>query len=280
MTKISIITPCFNAEKYIAGTVESVLAQTAVLSGRAELEYLICDGGSTDRTLEIIAQVVERSGRTAVRILSEKDAGMYDALAKGLMLASGDICAYINAGDFYNEHAFDVVLDVFSAHKVNWLTGMITVCNEKSQIVSAILSCGFRRSLIRTGLYGMKLPFIQQESTFWRRALSEKIDFKALAHFKYAGDYFLWHQFAQTDDLFLVEACLGVFMIHKGQLSEDHSRYFREITAFCAKPGYLDQLAACYDRLMWRMPRKLQMLLQWLPVLRFDHGTQAWELKS
>jgi len=280
MLKISIITPCFNAEKYIAETVKSVLFQTAVLSGRVALEYIICDGKSTDRTLEVVKQAVARCDGASVRILSAEDAGMYDALAKGLMMASGDICAYINAGDYYNEHAFDVVLDVFTEHNINWLTGMLAVCNEKSQIVSAIMPCGFRNGLIKAGFYGKKLPFIQQESTFWRRELTEKIDFEALSQFKYAGDYFLWYQFAQTDRLALVEAYLGTFRIHKGQISEDLSMYFREVASFCDKPGLRDQIVACYDRFMWQMPRKIQILFHWLPVIRYEHLSQKWELAN
>jgi glycosyltransferase involved in cell wall biosynthesis len=278
MPKISIITPCFNAEKYIAGTVESVLTQTAVRSGRAELEYIICDGNSSDRTIEIVEQTVARCGGACVRVLSETDSGIYDALAKGLQMATGDICAYINAGDYYNEHAFDVVLDVFSEHKINWLTGMTVICNDEGQIVSASTPCGYRNGLIKSGLYGPKLPFIQQESTFWKRELNEKIDFKSLARFKYAGDYFLWYQFAQSDRLALVETHLGTFRIHKGQISEDRHNYFLEIASFCDKPGYLDRIAACYDKLMWHMPRRIQMLFPGNSVIRYNHLAQAWEL--
>jgi len=281
MPKFSIITPCFNAEKYIAETVTSVLTQTAVLSGRVALEYIICDGKSTDNTVAVVEQTVARHGvGAAVRILSERDAGMYDALAKGLSLASGDICAYINAGDYYNEHAFDVVLDVFSGHEVNWLTGMITICNEKSEVVSSILPCGYRSSLIRTGFYGRKLPFIQQESTFWRKALTEKIDLMALSQFKYAGDYFLWYQFARTDDLALVEAYLGTFKIHQGQISEDLDNYFRELVSFCDKPCLRDRLLACYDRLMWQVPKMVQTSFYWRPVLRYDHLSQSWKVSN
>ena len=58
MKKISIITPCFNSEKYIKETVESIINQTAVLSQRAELEYVICDGNSSDQTLSIIESII------------------------------------------------------------------------------------------------------------------------------------------------------------------------------------------------------------------------------
>jgi glycosyltransferase involved in cell wall biosynthesis len=280
MAKISIITPCFNAENYIAETVESVLKQSAVMSGRAELEYIIRDGRSTDRTVEIIERIAGKYRSGSVRIFSERDSGMYDALAKGLKAADGDICAYINAGDYYNEHAFDVILDILGEHEISWLTGMTVICNDRSQIVNAIMPCAYRNRLIRSGFYGEKLPYIQQESTFWKRELNGRIDFKALSRFKCAGDYFLWYQFAETDRLALVEAHLGTFRIHRGQISEDRSNYFREIASFCERPALMDRMVACYDRFLWHMPRRIQILLHWLPALRYDHLSQSWEYKS
>lgn len=277
MKKFSIITPCYNAEKYIVDTIESVLNQTAVLSGRAELEYIICDGHSTDGTVRVIEEVVEKRQTATVRIVSEKDSGMYDALTKGLMMATGDICAYINAGDFYHEHAFDVILDVCEAHDVNWLTGMTVICNEKAQVVGATTPCGYRRGLIRAGLYGTILPFIQQESTFWKRELNDNIDFNALSRFRYAGDYFLWFQFARTAQLTLVEAYLGTFRIHVGQLSEDRINYFREMNSFCDKPGKRDKLIAFFDRVMCHMPHKIQKNCHWLPIIKYNNASQSWE---
>ncbi|HAJ59018.1 MAG TPA: glycosyl transferase, partial [Cyanobacteria bacterium UBA8543] len=123
LKKFSIITPCFNAEKYIEETVRSVIEQTVILSKKAELEYIICDGNSSDRTVEVVESIKCHYKCDFIKIISEPDLGMYDALSKGLKLASGDIVAYINAGDYYNKHAFDVVLEVIESEKANWLTG-------------------------------------------------------------------------------------------------------------------------------------------------------------
>ena len=99
---VSVITPCFNAEKYIAETIESVLANTAFRSGAARLEYLVFDGGSTDRTCEIVRGLIAQVDLPGVRLelVSEKDGGMYEALAKGMRRATGSIFAYLNAGEF------------------------------------------------------------------------------------------------------------------------------------------------------------------------------------
>jgi glycosyltransferase involved in cell wall biosynthesis len=250
-----------------------------VLSGRVELQYIICDGGSSDATLEIIEAILAQRPESCVTLLSEKDSGLYDALAKGLQLADGDICAYINAGDYYNEHAFDVVLDIFEQHKISWLTGMTVRCNDRSQIVSAIMPCGYRNRLLKAGFYGAQLPFVQQESTFWAGSLNSAVDYRALSQLSYAGDYFLWYQFADISRLFLAEAQLGTFRVHQGQISEERSNYFREIASFCRKPSWQDRLVACYDRMVWHLPARVQKLFRCIPVLRYNHSSQSWDMK-
>ena len=86
---ISIITVVFNGEEHIGRTIESVLGQTY-----RELEYIIIDGKSTDRTLELIG------GYKGIhKVVSEPDKGLYDAMNKGLEAASGDYVWFLNSGD-------------------------------------------------------------------------------------------------------------------------------------------------------------------------------------
>ena len=104
--KLSIITPCYNSENFIEETIESVLSQR----GDFEIEYIIVDGGSTDRTLSIVRKYNDwiesgsfpiKCSKANITYISERDKGMYDALAKGFKLVTGDIIAYINSDDFY-----------------------------------------------------------------------------------------------------------------------------------------------------------------------------------
>jgi len=93
--KISLITVTFNAEATIKRCIESVIAQNY-----KNLEYIIIDGGSTDRTLQIVGQFNEY-----VNILiSEPDKGVYDAMNKGIRLASGDIVGTLNADDYFADN--------------------------------------------------------------------------------------------------------------------------------------------------------------------------------
>jgi glycosyltransferase involved in cell wall biosynthesis len=274
MSKISIVTPCFNTENSIRETVCSVLEQTAILSKRAELEYIICDGGSTDRTIEIINNI----NSPLIKLISEPDLGMYDALAKGLKLASGDIVAYINAGDYYHKCAFDIVLDLFEVKKINWLTGYTILYNEKSYALPHLLPFKYRKRFFDCGMYLGKLPYVQQESTFWSAYLNRSIDLEFLATLKVAGDFYMWQQFSNLAELKIVEAYLAGFRKQKGQLSENKDGYYRELSSLITQPSLFDIMLAKFDKIMFYFaPNKLKKKINNNGVFRFNHSLQKWE---
>ena len=104
--KISIITVVFNNRDTIANAIDSVLSQTY-----NNIEYIIIDGKSTDGTLEIINQY----GSNINTIVSEKDDGIYDAMNKGLKLATGDVIGILNSDDIYaNNSILNEVIIHFS----------------------------------------------------------------------------------------------------------------------------------------------------------------------
>lgn len=93
--KVSIITVAFNSAKTIADTIESVLGQDY-----PQIEYIIVDGNSSDGTVDIIRQYEGRISKW----ISEKDQGMYDAMNKGLAMATGDVIGILNSDDVYMHH--------------------------------------------------------------------------------------------------------------------------------------------------------------------------------
>lgn len=101
MLKVSIITVCFNSSETIEDTIQSVISQNY-----KNIEYIIVDGQSTDNTLAII----EKHKSNISRIISEKDKGIYDALNKGIMNATGELIAILHADDIYT--STDVISDV------------------------------------------------------------------------------------------------------------------------------------------------------------------------
>lgn len=90
--KFSIITVCFNSEKSILETLKSVNNQSW-----NNIEHIIIDGDSSDKTLEII----KTHGHRVTKLVSEKDRGIYNAMNKGLELATGDIIGFLNSDDFF-----------------------------------------------------------------------------------------------------------------------------------------------------------------------------------
>jgi len=272
MLKISIITPCYNAERLVGETIESVLSQSAVVSGRTELEYIICDGNSADRTLDI----VQSYRSTDLSVISEPDRGMYDALAKGLRKATGDIVAYLNAGDIYNTHAFDVVIDIFEKKRVKWLTGCTVVYNERSQITFMNLPFKYRKCFFRCGMYGKYLDTVQQESTFWSASLNSQLDLNVLSRLTYAGDFYLWSRFATAADLYIVESHIGGFKFHRGQLSENFRAYVEEVRSLSRNPRIHEYALAFIDRILTFAPSKVKKYLNSENLFRYDHGEQRW----
>ena len=90
--KVSIITSCFNREATISQAIESVLAQDY-----PNIEYIVIDGASKDHSLQIINQYKNKISL----IISEPDRGMYEAINKGLKLATGDIVGLLHSDDFF-----------------------------------------------------------------------------------------------------------------------------------------------------------------------------------
>ena len=107
--KFSIITITFNAESEIDPTLKSVIAQTYT-----NYEYLLIDGGSKDRTVE----KAKASGIKFAHIVSERDNGLYDAMNKGIALATGDYLCFLNAGDsFHAPDTLQTIVDTIKDEK-------------------------------------------------------------------------------------------------------------------------------------------------------------------
>lgn len=100
---ISIVTVCYNSEKTIEKTLQSVLCQTY-----CNYEYIIIDGKSTDRTVEIIESYIEKfDGR--LKYISEKDTGIYNAMNKGIKRCNGVLIGILNSDDYYGNDTLELV---------------------------------------------------------------------------------------------------------------------------------------------------------------------------
>ena len=234
---ITVVTVCKNAEKYIEETLLSVINQNNK-DEKFNLEYIIYDGNSEDNTNNIIQKYAKI--HPEIKHYIEDDEGLYDGLVKGFSKATGEIVSYINAGDFYYKNAFSSVVNFFGNNKnINWITGAKVIYNENSEIVKYLVPFKYRRNLIFKGAYGKNLPFIQQESTFWKKKLFELVDLNYLKTLKKSGDMYLWHCFSKEYDLYTVDSYFSGFKFHENQLTFKETGntdpYLKEASKFLKK---------------------------------------------
>ena len=139
--KISLITISYNAQDTIADTIESVLSQTY-----SDTEYIVIDGNSTDGTVGII----QKYGNKITKFISETDQGLYDAINKGIRLATGDIVGLINADDYYsNNNVLQTICETFANNNIDCCYGNITIVkrDRPTQIVRKWQSRDFKPGL-------------------------------------------------------------------------------------------------------------------------------------
>jgi glycosyltransferase len=125
--RISVVTVCFNSVKTIADTLRSVALQS-----HPDVEHIIVDGASTDGTIER----VRTTASLGIRVVSEPDEGIYDAMNKGLALASGDVVAFLNSDDCYvDANVLSDVAAAFEAGDPDLVYGDISMVNANGEMV-------------------------------------------------------------------------------------------------------------------------------------------------
>lgn len=273
--KISIVTPCYNMEKYIEGTIQSVISQ-----GYENLEYIIIDGGSTDGTLSIIDKYKD----SISVVVSEKDNGMYDAIAKGLSLATGEIMAYINADDTYFPHTLQLVSELFVQFPdLKWIGGRPAYINENRILTDIFPQVGAKRAIdIAKGYYHQSAyGFLMQESMFWRAELYE-VAGGVNRKLRYAGDFDLWRRFAEQATFVPVDVPLAAFMRRKESISKSQKeKYMNEIASLFG--GNMP-----YPDFMWRLlaPQKTLTIFRRLltyrkyAIIRYNVKRGTFEIRT
>ena len=119
--KFSIITPSFNSGDTLERAIQSVISQDY-----EDFEHIIVDGGSSDRTGEILEKYPH------LKWISEADDGQVDAMKKGFSMAEGDLIGYLNADDYYLEGTFLNVAEAFKDHEIKMVVGKVRVYSEEN----------------------------------------------------------------------------------------------------------------------------------------------------
>jgi glycosyltransferase involved in cell wall biosynthesis len=284
--RIALITPVYNSAKYIEQTIRSVLAQNY-----PNLEYFIIDGGSTDGTIDIIRRYESQISGW----LSEPDNGMYDAISKGFARTSGEIMGWISATDQLHTGGLAVAGSVFrDLTEVEWITGRPTGFSEEGMTVLVLDVPRWSRYRFLAGAN----RYIQQESTFWRRSLWEKAGARLDSSQRVVGDFELWLRFFRHAKLYSVDALIGGYRAHPGQLGvqdteanhRQHDRYI-EAELDSARWGKSIRLFRRMDRAIQSVPKVRWLWKQlvvnnfhrraggdWPPVIKYDQGQEKFVL--
>jgi glycosyltransferase involved in cell wall biosynthesis len=228
--RITLVTPVFNGARFIEAAIRSIRAQNY-----PNLEYIVCDGNSTDDTLAHVSHHRD----LVTKVIPGPDQGMYDALNKGYAAATGEIFGWLNADDMLMPWCLDCVAAYFAAHpECQWLTGIPAIFDAQGRLAwVANVAPQYRRKWIAKGWYShIGLGVIQQECTFWRRGLFERVG-GLDAGLKWGGDLDLWRRFAAHEELHQVGTLLAGFRQHDRNASATHSKLYHDEAGAKRLPG-------------------------------------------
>lgn len=159
--KFSIITPSYNHGRFIKDTIESVMSQNY-----ENIEHIVMDGGSRDNTIGVLKKY------THLKWFSEPDNGPASAINKGVRIAKGDIIAWINSDDYYEENVFYDIASIFEENpEVSFVYGNLTFVDERKKILR----------IEKTGRYDVgnfihkNADGLRQPCTFFKKSLFEKV---------------------------------------------------------------------------------------------------------
>jgi glycosyltransferase len=181
---ISVITICRNAETTLESTMLSVVSQTYM-----HIEYIIVDGLSSDHTASIARQVANRFPKRNIKIISEADRGIADAMNKGVQFSTGEIITHLHAGDRYIDNSvINKVVRSYMADSWRWGVAGSIVVNEVGNEGHIFRAQGDYKALLKKNC-------IPHQSTFFFRDIFNKHGFFN-EKYKQAMDYEYWMRIA------------------------------------------------------------------------------------
>jgi glycosyltransferase involved in cell wall biosynthesis len=221
-----IVVPTFNSAEYLERCLISIISMQP---GHYKARIHIQDGGSSDATEEIAKRWASRG----VSFASEADNGLYEAISKAAtQLDDRDIMTWVGVDDYLMPGAIPTAAHIFeNLDHVNWITGRPLMGIESGENFCMYPNMIYTQRALSAGKHdGRSGHFVQQEGTFWRASLWNKVGGVDTA-FKLAGDWDLWRRFAQHSPLYSVESPFAKFTRREGQKSQNIDDYWAEIDA-------------------------------------------------
>jgi glycosyltransferase involved in cell wall biosynthesis len=238
--KISIITVSYNSAATIGKTFISVKGQTY-----SNIEYIVVDGNSTDGTIELI----KKNKGLITRWISEPDLGLYDAMNKGIKMATGDIVGILNSDDtFYNKEVLEKVAEFHKINEIDASVGDIIQHKENGKSVR-------RYSSIHWNPEKLKIGFMPPHpAIFFKRELFNRLGNYELS-FKIGADYELITRFFLKNDIRWEYSRITTTLMLVGGLSSSGISSYNLITKEIKKALYMNGIS--YN------PTKIKLRIIW-----------------
>ena len=238
MKLVSIITPSFNQARYLEATIQSVLSQEY-----PRIEYIVIDGASTDRSVEIIKGYENRLAYW----ISEKDSGQAEAINKGLTHATGEILAWLNSDDYYLPKTISEVVRVFEENPdVLMMYGDMLAVDEQGKTINVLKY----KQLSLQDLICFQI--IGQPAVFFRREAYEKAG-RLDTTFHFMLDHHLWIRMASQGKILHIPQILAAARYHaeaknRARAAEFGREAFRILDWAKSQPGLAEPVSGVERR--------------------------------
>lgn len=248
--KVSIITTCYNRESTISGAIKSVLAQDY-----PDIEYIVVDGASHDGSVETIKCLMDDvRWKKSWKFMSEPDHGMYEAINKGIHMATGDIIGLVHSDDFfYDSHVISDVVKRFEETNADFLygDGVFVNANDTNKPVRNWIGGTYNRWKVRCGWLPLHPTCYIRRDVMMREGLYDE-------SFKIAADTDLLVRYLYKANLKVEYLHRRIIRMRMGGLSTDSQKrrqmWDEDIKVYTAhefRPVILTKLM----KMAWKVPQ-------------------------
>ena len=242
--KVSIITSCYNREATIRDAIESVLEQDYL-----DIEYIIVDGASKDNSLQVINEYKDRISK----IVSEPDKGMYEAINKGIRMATGDVIGLVHSDDFlYSPHTISNIVKQMENTHADFLygDGLFVNAENTDKVIRKWIGGAYRLWKVRHGWLPLHPTCYIRREVMQKRGLYNET-------YKIAADSDLLFRYLLGGDLTVTYLKEYIIKMRMGGMSTDSARrkqMWKEDIKMYNSHG-MNPTITKIEKMLWKVPQ-------------------------